>query len=357
MFGLMDCWSDVVLDEKTAHELAHDLLPPGKLPSALLQRLLRQYTNPSNNILIGAGLGRDAAVIQLEDRLLIAKTDPITFVAENIGYYAVHINANDVVCMGGEPKWFMATVLLPEHKADAALVEQIFRQINEACVALEISWCGGHTEITSAVTQPVVIGMLLGEAPLTRRYSPAQIQAGDQLILTKGLAVEATAILGREKSAALAEIFEADFAQHCHEFLYKPGLSVLPEARLAWQVPGIHALHDPTEGGLASAVLELLAEKKFGVELDGARIPLFPETKLLCEQFGLDPLGLISSGALLLVGEAQACEQVLAQYHAANIPAANIGRVLPEGEGHWLIEENERHELPLFHRDEILRVL
>jgi len=340
-----------------AETLVLEVLPSGKLPAALLQRLLERYVHSNGHVVLGAGPGRDAAVIELDDRLLIAKTDPITFVAENIGYYAVHINANDVVCMGGEPKWFMATLLLPEHKTGEALVEQIFRQINEACVALEISWCGGHTEITSVVTQPVVIGMMLGEAPLTRRYSPVRIQAGDQLILTKGVAVEATAIIGRERSEVLAEIFEADFAQQCHEFLYKPGLSVLPEARIAWQVPGIHALHDPTEGGLASAVLELLAEKKFGVELDAARIPLFPETKLLCEQFGLDPLGLISSGALLLVGEAQACEQVLAQYHAANIQAANIGSVLPEGEGYWLLEENERQPLPWFSRDEILRVL
>lgn len=332
-------------------------LPAGKLPTALLQQLLRAYVHSNNRVMLGAGLGCDAAVIAFDQRLLIAKTDPITFVAENLGHYAVHINANDVACMGGDPKWFMATLLLPEHKTDAALVEQIFSQTSRACEALGIAWCGGHTEVTSAVTQPIVIGMMLGEAPLARSFGPARIEPGDALILTKGLAVEATAIIGREKAAALAEIFESDFAKHCQEFLFKPGLSVLPEAKLAWEVPGIHALHDPTEGGLANAVHEMLAEKNLGVELQHAAIPIFPETKLLCEQFGLDPLGLIASGALLVVGETGACERVLQQYQTANMPAALVGHVLPEGEGRWLLEDNERHPLALFTHDEILRVL
>ena len=332
-------------------------LPAGKLPSALLQRLLQQYTTPRNNVALGAGLGRDAAVIELSDRLLIAKSDPITFVEEDLGYYAVHLNANDVACMGGEPRWFMATVLLPEHKTAAARVERIFQQISQACETLEIAWCGGHTEITAAVVQPVVIGMMFGEVLLTRRYSPALIESGDQIVLTKGLAVEGTAIIGRTKAVQLTEAFEAEFAVHCQSFLRAPGISVLPEAKLAWETPGIHALHDPTEGGLANAVHELLEEKNLGVELLAANIPLLPETKLLCEHFSLDPLGLIASASLLVVGNASACEQVMQQYHAANIPATLIGQVLAEGDGRWLLEGDERQSLPQFQADEILRVL
>lgn len=332
-------------------------LPSGKLPAALLQRLLAEYVQTSANVALGAGLGRDAAVIELEDRLLIAKTDPITFVIENLGHYAVHINANDIACMGGEPKWFMATLLLPEHKTEEAHVEQIFQQISRACAALAIAWCGGHTEITAAVTQPVVVGMMLGEAPLTRRYAPSHIQPGDHILLTKGLAVEATAIIGKHKAVTLAETFEADFAAQCQNFLMEPGLSILRDAKRAWEVAGIHALHDPTEGGLANALHELLEENKLGVEIINAHVLLFPETKLLCEQFTLDPLGLLASGALLVVGHAAACEELLQKYHAANIPAAILGRVLPEGEGRWLLEEDGKQPLPQFARDEILRVL
>lgn len=336
---------------------APNALPSGKLPAAFLHRLLAQYVSSEAGVELGAGVGRDAAVIACSDRLLIAKTDPITFVTENIGHYVVQVNANDIACMGGEPKWFMATLLFPDHKTEEAQVEEIFRQISRACATHAIAWCGGHTEITATVTQPLVIGMMFGEAPRSRRYAPARIEPGDHILLTKGLAVEATAIIGKHKAAALAEIFATDFASHCQNFLFEPGISVLAAAKLAWEVAGIHALHDPTEGGLANAVHELLEEKKLGVEIYGAQVLLLPETKLLCEHFALDPLGLIASGALLVVGQAGACEELLQKYHAANIPAAMIGRVLDEGEERWLLEDNEKQALPRFSRDEILRVL
>ncbi len=334
-----------------AETLAQTFLPAGKLPAAFLQRLLAQYPHALRNF------EREAAVLELEDRRLLAKTAPITSAIETLGHHAVHVTANAVACLGGEPKWFMATLLLPEHKTDEALAENFFQQIHHACETTAIAWCGGHAEITAAVSQPLIIGTMLGEAPRARQYGPAQIQPGDLILLAKALAVEATALIGREKFAALAEIFEADFAQRCQGFWHDPGISILQEAKVAWQVPGIHALHQPVAGGLANAMHAVLEEKKLGVELVSAHIPLYPETKLLCEKFQLDPLGLNAAGALLVVGEAEACAQALRHYHAANIPAALIGRVLLEEEGRWLLEENERIPLTLFPRDEIFRAL
>ncbi len=337
-----------------------DHLPVGKLPLGFLQALLEKYAKPSgesHEVKVGAGLGRDAAVIDLGDRLLIAKTDPITFVAEDIGYYALHINANDVACMGGEPKWFLATLLLPESTTTPALVEAIFQQLGEACKKIGVTLCGGHTEITAGLDRPIIAGCLLGEAPAGRFFSPEHIEVGDAIILTKGLAVEATSIIGREHTQILAEIFDAEFVQNCKRFLSDPGISVLPEARLAWQEEGIHALHDPTEGGLANAIHELLVERDLGVEIQMENIPLFPETKLLCDHFHLDILGLIASGALLIIGAEQACTQLLPLLHREKIAANIIGRILPAGGGRWLIDEKKRGELPVFRRDEILKVM
>lgn len=337
-----------------------DFFPVGKLPLGFLQALLKKYAKPSgesHGVKVGAGLGRDAAVIGLGDRLLIAKTDPITFVAEDIGYYALHINANDVACMGGEPKWFLATLLLPESTTTPALVESIFRQLGEACKKIGVTLCGGHTEITAGLDRPLIAGCLLGEAPASRFFSPERIAVGDAIILTKGLAVEATSIIGREHAQTLAEIYDAEFAQNCKRFLSAPGISVLPEARLAWQEEGIHALHDPTEGGLANAIHELLIERDLGVEIQMEHIPLFPETKLLCDHFHLDILGLIASGALLIIGAEPACTKLLPRLHREKITATIIGRILPAGGGRWLIEGKKRSELPVFRRDEILKVM
>ncbi|MCG3119381.1 MAG: Thiamine-monophosphate kinase [bacterium] len=337
-----------------------EVFPVGKLPLGFLQTLLQKYANAAgenHGVKVGAGLGRDAAVIDLGDRWLIAKTDPITFVAEDIGYYALHINANDVACMGGEPKWFLATLLLPEKTTTPALVEDIFHQLSEACKKINVTLCGGHTEITAGIERPIIAGCLFGEAPAQRLYSPERIEPDDAIILTKGLAVEATSIIGRERAQVLAETFDIELAQNCRRYLREPGISVLPEARLAWSEAGIHALHDPTEGGLANAIHELLVERDLGVEIDLARLPLLPESKLLCEHFHLDILGLIASGALLIIGTADASAKLQNKLHRAKIAAAIIGRILPAGAGRWLLEGKARHELPVFRRDEILKVL
>lgn len=337
-----------------------EIFPVGKLPLDFLQTLLQKHAptaNKNHQVKIGAGIGRDAAVIELGDRLLIAKTDPVTFTADDMGYYALQINANDVACMGGEPRWFLATLLLPENVTTPKRVEAIFHQLGEACKKINVTLCGGHTEVTAGLNHPLIAGCLLGEAPVDRFFSPARVEPGDNIILTKGLAIEATSLIGRERATMLAETFDAEFVENCRRYLHEPGISVLPEARLAWQAEGVHALHDPTEGGLANALHEMLVERNLGVEINRERIPLFPESKLLCEHFHLDILGLIASGALLIVGEESACQKLLPQLQHAQLNPAVIGQVLPSGEGRWLVDGKQRHELPLFRRDEILKVL
>jgi hydrogenase maturation factor len=350
-------WSDKIFSRRLP-----DIFPAGKLPLGFLHEMLQKYATPaagekSTVVKIGAGLGKDAAVIEFGERLLIAKTDPITFVAEDLGYYTLHINANDVACMGGEPKWFLATLLLPESATTPTMVEEIFHQLGQACKKLHITLCGGHTEITPGLNRPIIIGCLLGEASKDRFFSPERIEVGDTIILTKGLAIEATSIIGREHTEMLAKVFEPEFAKKCRRFLIDPGISVLPEARLAWKEEGVHALHDPTEGGLANAIHELLAERDLGVKIELATISIFPETKLLCEHFRLQALGLIASGALLIVGKEKACTQLLLRLHRHEITATIIGRVLPVGEGRWLVDGKQRRELPYFHRDEILKIV
>jgi hydrogenase maturation factor len=139
-------------------------LPLGKLPLDQLARLLQQIAARDPSVLLGPGVGRDCAVIDLgSDLLLAAKSDPITFATDEIGWYAVQINANDLATTGATPRWFLATVLLPAGQATAELAEAIFTQIHDACEALGVSLAGGHTEITLNLDRPIVSGTMLGE--------------------------------------------------------------------------------------------------------------------------------------------------------------------------------------------------
>jgi hydrogenase maturation factor len=305
---------------------------------------------------VSAGIGLDAAAIRFGEKLLVAKTDPITFVTDEIGAYALLINANDLATMGATPEWFLATVLLPAHSTRASDVQSLFAQVHATCRRLRVSLCGGHSEVTDAVTRPVVVGCLLGECPPEKIITAAGARVGDAVLLTKGLAIEAVSILARERSDEIRRRHGARFLARCRRYLTEPGLSVLNEARLAIAAGGVHAMHDPTEGGLSAALYELAEAAGAGLEIESGRIRVLPEAARLCADFGLDPLGAISSGALLICLDPAFERRTVVRLRQARIPVARIGTVMPKRNGVTLIENGCRRPFPRFAVDEVARL-
>jgi len=328
--------------------------PLGKLPAEHLARLLARCAPSDKRVLLGPGIGRDAAVISFDDRCLVAKSDPVTFATDEIGWYAVHVNANDVACTGATVRWFLATLLLPEAHTDPTLVDAIFDQIADACHELGVELVGGHTEITYGLDRPIVVGCMLGEVDPERLVRPDGARPGDALLLTKGIAVEGTAIIARENSGLAGS--GGFFLERCRGFLHDPGISVVRDAAVATAAGEVHAMHDPTEGGLATGLWELAAAAGVGLEVNEAAIPILPETQILCARLGLDPLGLIASGALLLAVAPGDVGAILAALGGANIAAARIGRVVEQERGIVLLSAASRRPLPRFERDEITRL-
>lgn len=337
-------------------KLKDRILPVGKLPNDLLARLLRRYIRLDRRVVVGPAIGEDAAAIRFGDRYLIAKTDPITFVTEEIGFYALHINANDLATMGAVPRWFLATLLLPEGRTTPAMVERIFRQLSLACKSLGVSLCGGHTEITYGIDRPIVVGQMLGEVARGRLIRTSGAKIGEDLLLTKGIAIEGTSIIARRFYEKVSDRFGRRFAQRCKGFLFNPGVSVLRDARIALQAGRVHAMHDPTEGGLSTGLYELAEAAQVGLQVDGDRISILPETRKLCETFGLDPMGLIASGALLLSVHLKDSRRILGRLQHNGIEAAWIGRVVPRKKGVLIRKQGRWVPLPKFKRDEITRL-
>lgn len=338
-----------------ARKTVQTALPAGKLPIKLLGRLLKKYTGGGRGVVVGPSVGIDSAVIDFSDGYLLAKTDPITFVAEDIGHYAIEINANDIAVMGGTPRWFLATVLLPEHKTTASSVEEIFSALQKACRRLGVSFCGGHTEITPGVGRPIVVGQMLGEVPRGRLITAGGALPGDEIILTKGIAIEAVSILARSFGKELEKTFPAPFVKRCREFMRRPGLSVVKDAQTACKYGEIHAMHDPTEGGLSTGLYEIALASECGIIID-REVPVFPEAQKLCSHFGLDPMGCIASGALVLTAAPKEAQKVLGGLKKARIPAWRIGRVTARREGLRVAGEEGLRTLKLFERDEITRL-
>ena len=330
-------------------------MQPGKLPLDLLSRLLDEIDVRDPRVVLGARAGEDAALIDFGDRYLVAKTDPITFATDLIGWYMVQVNANDIAVMGGTPRWLMTTLLLPEGTTDSD-VERIFSQIREACDALDIALIGGHTEITYDLPRPIAVGAMLGEVPKERAVLTSGARPGDSLVITKGVAVEGTSILAREAADDLLErgVIQ-DTIDRAKDLLFNPGISVVPEATIACDTVDVHAMHDPTEGGLSGGLAEMAAAANVGLTIDMDAIPVLPECREICDALGLDPFGLIASGSLLAAVPGSGVPNLVRALSREGISATEIGTVTEAADGLKVRCGDDVRDLPTFPRDELAR--
>ena len=330
-------------------------LRTGKLPPELLKRMLKHTGAPDQRVLLGPKVGEDAALVKLGPYTLVLKTDPVTYASDMIGWYAVNVNANDVATRGAEPAWFQAAVLLPEG-SDEALVEDIFKQISKAAKSLGIAVTGGHTEVTPGIDRPIVVGdmhgVLVGSTPVLTSAA----EAGDALVLTKGAGIEGTALIAREKRKELLEVFDRRFVDRAAKYLLDPGLSVVPEARTALQF-GVHSMHDPTEGGVSMGVREMAEASGKSFELWADEISIGPETNRICAHYGIDPLGLLGSGALLATFKQGDAEAYVSALKKDGIRASVVGKVAAKKGVSRLVRGGRSTPLSSSERDEVLKVL
>jgi hydrogenase maturation factor len=329
-------------------------LRTGKLPPRLLVHLLRLRGAPDRRVVVGARCGEDAAVVALGRLRLVLKSDPVTFTASEIGWYAVQVNANDVAVMGGRPCWFQPTILLPPGTATTR-VRGIMREIDAACRGLGIAVTGGHTEVTDAVTRPIVAGDMQGLILGPRIIGAAGARAGDLVLMTKAAGLEGTAILATERADVLVRHVPGSVIRAARAFRRRPGISVVREAMIAARL-GASAMHDPTEGGVRAALHEIAYAASHRLAIDLDRVPVLPETERLCRHFGIDPLGLIGSGALLATIRPGRGARLLASWKRRGIQAAVIGRVEP-GRGVRALHRGRRVAFPWIAQDEIVKAL
>ena len=295
----------------------------GKLDSAKLAKLLDRYARcKDRSVVLGPGVGLDAAAIKVSAGTLVLASDPVTYASDQLGHYAVCVNANDIYVSGARPRWFLADLLLPP--GGAGLAERIFRQMHRACNQLGISLIGGHTEMTPDLPRPMVAGFMIGELLGNKLLSAGGLRAGDRIIMTKALAIEGTALIARDRQKELAGEFSQSFLSRAKRFLHRPGLSVGAEAVIALRA-GAHAMHDPTEGGLLNGLWEMAQASRLSLHIDADQIRIYSQTQALCRRFGLDPLGLLASGALLIGCGPRSLKKMCQELDDADIMFSVIG--------------------------------
>ena len=328
----------------------------GKFPPDLLKRLLDSPGREDPRVLLGPGTGEDAAALDMGDRVLVAASDPITFATDRAGWYAVQVCANDVACTGAAPRWFLATLLVPEWFTPAN-AERMFSDVASACQELGVALIGGHSEVTQGIRRPIVAGTMLGEVERGKLVATGGAKEGDSIVVTKGLAIEGTAILAGDDADGLRKAGVADSViERSAMLLDSPGISIVPEARIACTQHEVHSMHDITEGGLYTALHETASASGLGVAIEEASVPVLPETADVCNALGLHPLALLGSGALVITLPAPSVPGLLHSLERSGIDGWEIGQMLPSEEGCILFtREGEEVPLPVFPRDELAR--
>jgi len=334
------------------------ILPVGKLDMAFLSSLLGSYTDSSESIVIGAKVGEDAAVLDFGDRYLVTKTNPITFPTDEIGWYLVNVCVNNMVVRGVRPRWMLNCLLLPEGKTTPEMVEGIFRQIYEASRAVDVMVVGGHTEVTHNLDRPIVVGHMIGDAPRKAVVATGGAKVGDAVLITKAVGIEGTSIIAREMMADLIEKgISKNLVLRAQQFLFDPGISVYHEALAAAETSWVSSMTDATEGGLATALHEMSEAGEVGLRIEAEKIPVLPETREICQVYGLDPIGLIASGMLILTASPEWVDGLKERLSALGVACASIGVITPSEEGRLLVKEGDVSDLPYFAVDELTKIL
>lgn len=310
----------------------------GKIPPEILEKIVFKHLGVERKeVAVGPSLGVDCAVIDIGESSIVVSTDPITGALERIGWLAVNINANDVATFGVHPSFFASCMLLPE-KTGEKTIENLCNQMDEAAKKLKIAIIGGHCEITPGLTHPIIVGCTIGITKRGRYITSRGAEPGNKLILTKTIGIEGTAILANDMETHLQGEIDDELLSNAKNLF--DSISVVKEALLAFETGGVTAMHDPTEGGVAGGIHELADASNVGVKIFEKKLPVAEETLEICRVFKIDPLQLISSGALLIAAKEQYATKILEKLEEHKIKASIIGETLDNPRKRVLIRKD-----------------
>ncbi|TYP48167.1 AIR synthase family protein [Thermosediminibacter litoriperuensis] len=318
----------------------------GKIPPDILRKAVYPFLGKKRNeVLVHSGFGEDCCIIDFGEYVAVASTDPITAADTAGGYLAVFVACNDIAACGARPIGILVTLLLPEGSGEDTLA-RIMENVHKACQKIGIEVLGGHSEVTPAVTKPVISATAIGMAKRESFVTSAGARPGDDVIVTKFIGLEGTAVLALDFEEYLRGKLPGELIKRAQSFI--DNISVIQDGLTAAGA-GATAMHDITEGGLLGALWELAEASGVGVEIYRDRIPVLPETAAVCRVFDINPLGLISSGSMLICsGDGQ---KVVDALQEKSIPAAVIGKIT--NGGRFILDGEKKIPIVPTERDEL----
>jgi hydrogenase expression/formation protein HypE len=327
----------------------------GKATAELFEQvILRRLGAPDEDVLVGPRHGVDVGVVRVAGDVAMAlSADPVFVVPaygwERAAWFAVHILASDTSTSGLPLRWMSVDLNLPPTISDEDLTA-LWDAFHRACEELGIAIVTGHTARYDGCEWPMVGGATcLALGPADAYVTPTMARPGDAVVVTKGAAIEATALfaatfpdrlragVGDETVAAADALFES--------------MTVVPEATIARDFgvreEGVTSMHDATEGGVLGGLLEVAAASEAGIRIDRDLIPIRQEVRAVCGHVGIDPYVAISEGTLIATVVSERAGGYVDALAAAGIEAAVVGEIRSAEEGRTILVEG--HEQPLRH--------
>lgn len=330
------------------------MLPVGKLDSDVLKRIvIDKIKYKSEDVKVRAGVGEDCAVVGYGDYDCVISTDPITSSINDVGRLSIHISCNDIASNGVQPIAITLVVMLPKGTTEED-VEKIMAQAAKSAEDVGVEIVGGHTEITEAVNQPVIVSTAFGKAVAGESQSASDMRTGDVILMTKQAGLEGTGIICSDYEEELSKVLSAEELAEGKRML--DDVSVVKEGVIAGKI-GTHGMHDVTEGGILGAVWEMCNISGLGVLLDEDKIAVSEVTEKVCGHFSIDWKRLISSGCMIIVASAEKADDICAELGKNGVMVSEIGRVTMADEGLMLKKsDGSLEEIDPPKTDELYRV-
>lgn len=293
--------------------------------------VLRRLGRKDKSVLVPPFTGIDAGVIDIgSDKVLIIAEDPIFSIPkqplEMFGWYTVHIGASDVAVMGVKPRYMTYTLLMPPETRDQDF-RAIVDSIHKTAVELEIAIVGGHTGYYPGFAAPTIGGITVFAIAGKRDYvTPAGARTGDDVILTKGPAIETAGILSVLREKELIGKYPSSLVKRAKALCKQ--MTVVKDALTAMEAGGVNSMHDATEGGVIGGLFEIANASRVGMEIDEALFVYPEEVRIVCEAFNIDPVSAIAEGSLLITAKPTHSAKIIKRLKREKIDASIIGKVI-----------------------------
>ena len=303
----------------------------GKIDFETFQKfLLERLGKKDPTVLVPPLTGVDAGVVDAGGgRVLIVAEDPIFTMPmlplETFGWFTVHIGASDIAVMGVKPRYMTYTLLMPPETPDRDF-RVIVDSIHRTAKSLDIAIVGGHTGFYPGLAAPIIGGITVFAFARKGGYvTPAGARAGDDVLLTKGPAIETAGLLAALREKELRKSYPAALVRKAKALCSE--ISVVKDCLTAVKAGGVTAMHDATEGGVIGGLFEIANASRVGIEADESLMIYPDEVRMVCERFGLDPMSAIAEGSLLLTVRPAFAGKVIGKLGRAGIAASVIGHV------------------------------